>query len=433
LRDILRIGVPLIGGHLAQFAIGLTDTVMMGWYGVEGLAALVLGSSIFFVFFLMGSGFAWAVMPMVAAADDDEQTIRRVTRMGLWLSTLFGLCCLPLFWFSAPLLLMLGQEPALAAMAQEYLRITGPAILPALGVMVLKSYLAALERTAIVFWITVAAAALNVVVNYVFIFGNWGAPELGVAGAAWASVSVQVISLVGALIYARAVLPEHDLFRRLWRPDFEIMRQVARLGVPIGLTNLSEVGLFAASAILVGWLGAVPLAAHGIALQCATATFMIHLGLSNAATVRAGQAFGRRDRAHLRRGAMVIFLASLGVAALTILAFLSFPEPLIALFLSPDEPDRAAIIALGVTLLAMAAFFQLADGAQVIALGLLRGVQDTTVPMLMAAVSYWPVGLGSALLLGFTFELGAVGVWAGLVIGLSCAAALMLVRFWRSA
>ncbi|MGX9354919.1 MATE family efflux transporter [Roseobacteraceae bacterium S113] len=433
LSDIARIGGPLIGGHLGQFAIGLTDTVMMGWYGVESLAALVLGSSLFFVFFLTGSGFAWAVMPLVAAASGDEQAIRRITRMGLWLSTLFAVACLPIFWFSAPLLRGLGQDAALASDAQIYLRIVGPAILPALGVMAIKSYLAALERTAIVFWITVLAVVVNGVVNYALIFGNWGAPELGVAGAAWASVAVQMVSFVGVVVYARRILPEHDLFRRLWRPDFEVMARVLRLGVPIGLTNLSEVGLFAASAVLMGLLGTIPLAAHGIALQLATATFMVHLGLSNAATVRAGQAFGRGDRAHLRRGAWVVICASLAMAAVTIVVFLSIPEFLVGLFLSADEPNRVEVIGLGVGLLAMAALFQLADGAQVMALGLLRGVQDTTVPMVMAAVSYWPIGLGAAWLLGIEGSYGHIGVWAGLVIGLSCAALMMMTRFWRRA
>ncbi|MCH2165323.1 MAG: MATE family efflux transporter [Marinovum sp.] len=430
LRDIFRIGVPLIGGHLAQFAIGLTDTIMIGWYGVEELAALVLGSSMFFLIFLVGSGFAWAVMPLVAAAHD-AQTIRRVTRMGLWLSTLFGVLCIPIMWFASPLLQMMGQETALADDAQIYLRILGPAVLPALGVMVLKSYLAALERTAVIFWITILAAAVNAGMNYALIFGNWGAPELGIVGAAWASVSVQIVSLIGVVVYARLILPEHGLFARLWRPDFDVMGQVARLGVPIGLTNLSEAGLFAASAILMGWIGTVPLAAHGIVLQCATASFMVHLGLSNAATIRAGQAFGRNDREHLRRGAVMIIAASLTVGILTICVFLGLPEPLISLFLAEDEPNRQAILFLGTGLLAMAALFQLTDGAQVLALGLLRGIQDTTLPMVMAAISYWPIGLGSALLLGFTLDFGHLGVWAGLVLGLGCAAVSMMIRFWR--
>lgn len=435
MRATLRIGLPLIGGHLAQFVIGLTDTVMMGWYGVEALAALVLGSTVFFTIFLMGSGFAWAVMPLVASAEaeEDEVTIRRVTRMGMWLSVLFGLAFLPLFWFSAPVLEALGQTPALAAEAQNYLRITGVAVIPALLVMVMKSYLAALERTAVVFWITAIAALANILANYMLIFGNWGAPELGVAGAAWASMVVQVISLAGVLIYARATLPEHSLFQRLWRPDFDVMARVTRMGVPIGLTNLAEVGLFAASSIMMGWLGTIALAAHGIVLQVATAAFMVHLGLSNAATVRAGNAFGRRDGAHLTRGAWTVIALSGGMAAVTIVIFLALPAPLINLFLAETEPDRAAILEIGIALMAMAALFQLADGAQVLALGLLRGIQDTTVPMIMAAISYWGLGLSAAWVFGFALGWGGAGVWFGLVIGLAAAAVMMMTRFWSRA
>ena len=435
MRATLRIGLPLIGGHLAQFVIGLTDTVMMGWYGVEALAALVLGSTVFFVIFLMGSGFAWAVMPLVASAEaeEDEVTIRRVTRMGMWLSVLFGLAFLPLFWFSAPVLIALGQDPALAADAQIYLRITGIAVIPALLVMVMKSYLAALERTSVVFWITAIAALGNGLANYMLIFGNWGAPELGVAGAAWASMVVQVISLMGVVIYARTTLPEHNLFQRLWRPDFDVMARVTRMGVPIGLTNLAEVGLFAASSIMMGWLGTIALAAHGIVLQVATAAFMVHLGLSNAATVRAGNAFGRRDSAHLKRGAWTVIALSGTMAALSIIIFLTLPTPLINLFLAENEPDRAAILEIGIGLMAMAALFQLADGAQVLALGLLRGVQDTTVPMIMAAISYWGLGLSAAWVFGFVLGWGGTGVWFGLVIGLAAAAVMMMTRFWSKA
>ena len=435
MRSTLRIGLPLIGGHLAQFVIGLTDTVMMGWYGVEALAALVLGSTVFFVIFLMGSGFAWAVMPLVASAEaeEDEVTIRRVTRMGMWLSVLFGLAFLPLFWFSAPVLIALGQDPALAADAQIYLRITGIAVIPALLVMVMKSYLAALERTSVVFWITAIAALGNGLANYMLIFGNWGAPELGVAGAAWASMVVQVISLMGVVIYARTTLPEHNLFQRLWRPDFDVMARVTRMGVPIGLTNLAEVGLFAASSIMMGWLGTIALAAHGIVLQVATAAFMVHLGLSNAATVRAGNAFGRRDSAHLKRGAWTVIALSGTMAALSIIIFLTLPTPLINLFLAENEPDRAAILEIGIGLMAMAALFQLADGAQVLALGLLRGVQDTTVPMIMAAISYWGLGLSAAWVFGFVLGWGGTGVWFGLVIGLAAAAVMMMTRFWSKA
>ncbi|MFA3916112.1 MATE family efflux transporter [Ruegeria hyattellae] len=431
-RAIAVLGVPLIGGHLAQFAIGLTDTVMLGWYGVEALAAVTLASSYFFVLFLLGAGFAMAVMPMVAtaAAEEDETSIRRITRMGLWLSMLFFVVALPLLWWSYPILLLMGQEPAVAETAATYLRVAGWGLLPALLVMVLKSYLAALERTQVVFWITIAAAVTNAVTNYALIFGNWGAPELGVIGAAIASVLTQIVSLLAVVVYAVRVLPEHELFRRFWRPDWEMFARVFRLGVPIGLTMLSEVTMFASSALMMGWLGAIPLAAHGIALQLASATFMVHLGLSNAATIRAGNAYGRKDRAHLARGALVVTIMSLAISAVAVTLFLVFPEQLISLFMEADDPHRGQILLIGTGLLAVAALFQTVDGAQVIALGVLRGVQDTTGPMVIAALSYWLVGIPASYMLGFQMGWGGVGVWSGLVLGLACAAVLLMTRFW---
>ncbi|WP_425045561.1 MATE family efflux transporter [Primorskyibacter sp. S87] len=431
-RAISKLGLPLIGGHLAQFAIGLTDTVMLGWYGVEALAAVTLAGSYFFVFFLMGSGFGWAVMPMVAAAEakGDQTSIRRATRMGLWLSLAFATLVMPVFWWSESILLALGQGADVAARAGQYLRIGGWGIIPALLVMVLKSYLAALERTQIVLWITVAAAVVNAIVNYALIFGNWGAPELGVVGAAIATVATQLVSLGAVIFYAVRSLPEHSLFQRFWRPDWEMLGSVFRLGVPIGLTNLSEVSLFAASTMMMGWFGTIPLAAHGITLQLTSATFMVHVGLSNAATIRAGNAFGRRDRAHMGKGAIVVTMMSLVTAALTIFCFLVWPEPLLSLFMDNADPDRPEILRIGAGLLAVAALFQLVDGAQVIALGLLRGVQDTAVPMVIAALSYWAVGIPVSYLMGFVWEWQGVGVWLGLVCGLACAGILLMWRFW---
>jgi MATE family multidrug resistance protein len=432
-RAVLTLGLPLIGGHLGQVAIGVTDTVMLGWYSVEALAAVTLASTYFFVFFIFGSGFAWAVMPMVAsfAAKEDDASIRRATRMGLWLSLAFGLAVMPLMVWSAPILRQLGQGEAVAVTAGAYLGVAGWGILPALIVMVLKSYLAALERTQVVFWITVLAAAVNVLANYAFIFGNWGAPELGAVGAAVASLATQVVSLVAVVLYILLVVPRHRLFVRLWRSDGQMLARVFTLGWPIGLTGLSEVGLFAASAVMMGWLGTVPLAAHGIAVQLASLTFMVHLGLSNVATIRAGNAMGRRDPAHLGRGALVVTVMSVTLAVLTIAAFVGWPEPLISLFMQRDEPARADILAVGVGLLVMAGLFQLVDGAQAIALGLLRGMQDTRVPMLIAAFSYWVIGVPCSYVLGFVLGLEGIGVWAGLGIGLGAAALLLNLRFWR--
>ncbi|MBW4963214.1 MATE family efflux transporter [Sulfitobacter sp. CW3] len=434
-RAIAVMGLPLVGGHLGQVAIGVTDTVMMGWYSVEALAAVTLASTYFFVLLIFGSGFAWGVMPMVAAfeAEGDETSLRRATRMGLWLSLGFACLSLPLMIWSRPVMALMGQEPALAEMVGQYLAIAGWGIIPALLVMVLKSYLAALERTQVVFWITIVSAIANVLANYAFIFGNWGAPELGIRGAALASLASNSVALLAVVFYVLKALPEHQIFVRLWRPDWDMLARVFRLGLPIGFTGLSEVGLFAASAVMMGWLGTVALAAHGIALQLASMTFMVHLGISNVATIRAGNAYGRRDPEHLAKGAITGTAMSICIAALTIVAFVAWPEPLIDLFMQKSEPARAQILVVGTGLLAMAALFQLVDGAQAVALGLLRGVQDTKIPMILAGISYWVVGIPASYLLGFTLGLDGIGVWLGLVVGLGVAAILLNLRFWGPA
>lgn len=433
-RALATLGLPLIGGHLAQMAIGVTDTVMLGWYGVEALAAVTLSSTYFFVLFIFGSGFAAAVMPMVATfhAEGDETSIRRAARMGLWLSFGFGILALPLMIFSAPILRLMGQQEPVVVLGAQYLAVAGWGIVPALFVMVLKSYLAALERTRVVFWITVLAAVTNAFVNYALIFGNWGAPELGVTGAAIASVTTQFVSLIGVVLYVRIAVPEHDLFRRLWAADWDMLIRVFQLGWPISVTILSEVGLFAASAVMMGWLGTVALAAHGVASQLAALTFMVHLGLSNAATVRAGNALGRADAPHLARGAMVVTVISLVFSIVTVALFFLFPEFFIGIFILEDDPARLEILRIGVGILFMAGLFQLVDGTQAIALGVLRGVQDTRVPMIYAAVSYWGIGVPCSYLLGFVLGFEGIGVWAGLGIGLGVAAILLNWRFWRT-
>lgn len=435
-RALLLLAFPLIGSHVAQMLLQVTDTIMLGWYGVEELAAGVLGTSSFFMVFMLGSGFAHAVMPMAAAAlgRKDETQVRRDARMGMWLSIGYGIVTLPVFWWSEDLLLALGQQPQIAALGQDYMRIAALGLIPALLVMVLKSFLAAMERAQVVLWVTLAGVGVNVVLNWFLIFGNGGAPELGIRGAAVASVAVQVLSLI---VLALWVTLHRDfrrfrLFQNFWRRD-AALKQVWRLGWPIGLTSLMEGGLFHAVALMMGWIGTVELAAHGIALQITAATFMMHVGLSNAATVRAGRAEGAGDAQRLRDGAWVALLVSQGLGLFVIAAFLLVPEPLVRLFLDETNPRAAQIIAYGSVLLGMAALFQVADAAQVMALGLLRGIRDTRVPMVIAIICYWGIGMPAAYLLAFKAGMGGVGLWTGLVIGLSLTAIALLYRFWRRA
>ncbi|SHJ41438.1 multidrug resistance protein, MATE family [Palleronia salina] len=431
LRRITVLGLPLIGSHLSQFAIQLTDTVMLGRYDIEVLAAQVLAATFFFILLIFGSGFGWAVMPLVAeaAARGDETVVRRATRMALWLTGGFALACLPLLLGAGPILRALGQAPALSQMAADYLWIQGWSIVPALGIMVLKSTLAGIERTQVVLWATVAAVVVNALANYALIFGNWGAPELGIRGAAIASLVSTALSCAVMVAYTARAMASYAVFANFWRVDRAILARVFRLGLPIGLTSVAEVSLFSASSVMMGWLGAIPLAAHGIALNITSAVFMVHIGLSNVATIRAGNALGRGDGPDLRRGARAVVAVSLVFALVCVALFLLLPRPMIAAFLDPADPAYGQVMRLAVAMLAAAALFQLVDALQVMALGLLRGVQDTQVPMLLAVISYWVVGVPVAYLLGFTLGLGGIGVWLGLAAGLAVAGVLMMRRF----
>ncbi|MCA8967779.1 MAG: MATE family efflux transporter, partial [Planctomycetes bacterium] len=229
-----------------------------------------------------------------------------------------------------------------------------------LWAMVLNSYLASMERTQVVLWITLAGLPLNIALNYALIFGHFGAPELGVRGAAIASVTTQGVTLAAILAYA-LWLPQTRpiaLMKRFWRPDWPAFRAILRLGLPVGLTLVAEIGMFVGSNIMMGWFGTVALAAHGIALQIASITFMFQLGISNAATIRAGQAQGRGDGAMMRDAAKVVIWIATGFGVLTSLLFIALPGPLVSLYLDPANPDSAAILSLATVLMFWAALFQ---------------------------------------------------------------------------
>ncbi|MDQ7081348.1 MAG: MATE family efflux transporter [Paracoccaceae bacterium] len=432
-KATLTLGLPIIGAHLAQLAVGMTDTVMVGWYGVTQLAAVTLATSVFFIFFIVGSGFAMAVMPMVATAsgEGDERQVRRITRMGLWISLVYCALLMPVLWNYQALMLLMGQKSEIAALGQDYMRIAQWGMIPMMLVMVLKSMLSALERPNWVLWGTIIGALANALFDWVLIFGHWGAPELGVRGAAIASVGTSsiVFLVLAAYTTMQRDLSRFTIFSRLWRPDWPAFAEVFRLGWPIGLTMLAEVGLFSTSALMMGWLGTRELATHGIVIQIATFSFMIYLGLANVATIRVGRALGRRDGIGLWRAAMMVTILQLGLSALFSLVFLLAPEPLIRLFLDSDKPASAEIVAYGRGLLVLAALFQVFDGLQVVYLWILRGLKDTRVPMIGAVIAYWAVGVAASYGLAFRLGFGGYGVWAGLVIGLSLASAFMVLRF----
>lgn len=436
LTATLLLGLPLVGTHVSRMLIGVTDTVLIGRYGVDELAALVLATSYFFILTMLGSGYALGLMGVIAnaRARGDSAELRRATRMALWVSVLHSAAMVPLLWWSGPILAALGQEPQVAALGQEWLRVMIPAMPAVLAGMVFQSYIAVLGRPNLVLVVTVIGLPINALLNWLLIFGHWGLPELGVRGSGLASLSVNWMQLA-ALAACAGWLPEgraFHLFQRLWRPDWPAFRAILGLGLPIGLTLVAETGMFTGANVLMGWFGTVPLAAHGIALQISGLTFMVHLGISNAATIRVGAAHGAGDDGAVRQAALAAILLSAVFALVPMSAFLLIPEALTGLYLSPSDPRAPQIVALAAVLMIYAGMFQLVDAMQAIALGILRGVQDTRVPMWLAIFSYWMVGLPAGWVFAFPLGMGPPGLWLGLLVGLSAAAAMLMARFWRS-
>lgn len=435
LKDTLAIGMPLAATQLAHMAIGVTDTVMVGWLGAPQLAALTLATQSFFMVLMFGTGFAQAVLPLAAGARgaDDVRGVRRSVRMGLWVLGIYGIAALALLSQTERFLLVIGQDAQAAADAQIYMGIAMWALLPALGIMGLRSFLVVIDKAHVVLWATILMAFANAALNWVLIFGHLGFPALGIRGAAVATLGCNLVGFTVLALYSavQAQARAYELFVRFWRPDWPAFGEVVRLGWPIGATIIAEVALFYASSLMMGWLGVIQLAAHGIALQLASVTFMIPLGLANAATMRVGLALGRGDTVNLARAAATVQVLSAIIASAAALVFWLFPEPLISLFLDESNTNTETVLAAGVPLLAVAAAFQLVDALQAVGAGLLRGLKDTRVPMVIAIVAYWGIGLPAGYLLAFVAGYGGPGIWAGLAFGLAGAAVMMNWRFSR--
>jgi multidrug resistance protein, MATE family len=434
-RATVMLGLPLIGAQLAQMAINTTDVVMLGWLGVTQLAAGVLATQMFFIFYIFGAGFTNAVMPIAAHAQGrgDAAGVRRSVRMGLWVVALYSAVVMVPLWNAETILVGLGQDAELSRLAGEYMHVAQWGMFPALVIMGLRSFFTVIGRAQIILWATLSGALLNAILNYAFIFGHFGAPALGVVGAAVGSLGTNLLIAAVLIIYSRAkpAFRVYDLYVRLWRPDWDAFFDVLRLGLPISMTIIAEIGLFMMASLMMGWLGTIPLAAHGIAVQLAGIAFMIPLGLSHAATVRIGQAHGRNDLDGLDRAAKAALVIAAAVSVTGAVLFWLIPDLLIGLFLEDADPQSADVARVAIPLLAVAAAFQVADSLQVVGSGLLRGLKDTRIPMIMALFSYWIVGLSGAYVFGFLFGFGGVGIWTGLALGLASAALLMNWRFHR--
>lgn len=430
---LMLLGWPLVVAQLARSALFTTDLILTRWLGAEALAATGLATAFYNPILLLGIGIAGAVAPLAAQAlgRRDIRDMRRVVRQGLWVSIALGLLILPVLWQVRPIMSLLGQDPAVIALCEGFIHACAFMIFPAMGLTVLQSFLAAHGDTRIILWVTLLGVVFNAGLNWLLMFGNLGFPRLELVGAGitTAAVNFLMFGITLAYILRHRRYRRYHLLGRFWRADWSRFFKVVLLGLPIGLTLLAEVGLFAAAGFLMGKLGTSELAAHIAALQWASLAFMIPLGLGQATTVRVGNAHGRGDHEGVRRAGWTALSVGLGFSILASLVFFLFPNALIRVFLDPADPANVIPLTLAASYLLIAALFQLVDGAQAIAAAILRGLSDTKVPMLVAIIGYWVIGFSTSWLFGFVFGWRGLGIWLGLAAGLAVVAVVLASRF----
>lgn len=436
-RATLALALPLILANLAQSVIHATDLIFLGRLGANELAAASLAINLLMPFLLFGLGLLAAVSPMVAAERGRKlhsvRDVRRTVRQGMWLAVMLCIPCWLILWQAEPILRAMGQEADLSRDAALFLRILMWGLLPTFLQLVLRNFAAAIERpgwgTAVLF----GAILINAALGWALIFGHFGMPKMGLAGAALASALANLFLFVAMATVVQTLHPfrRYAIFGRFWRADWDRFRSLTTLGLPIGITLAFEVTVFAAAVFLMGLIDRASIAAHAIALQIAAFSFMVPMGIAQAATVRVGLAYGARDHAAIHRAGWLAFAMGVGFMACMALTLVLIPRALVGVFIDVGDAKNAEVVALAVSFLGVAALFQIVDGAQVVGAGVLRGLQDTRWPMIFAAIGYWVVGMGIAVLLAFPLQMRGLGVWLGLASGLAFVAVLMLARWMR--
>ncbi len=435
IRATLILAAPVVLTQVAHISMGFVDTVMVGRLGPAELAGVALGSTMFFTATIFCMGVIMAVGPMVAQAygAGDGDPIGRSVRQGLWMSAALTIPASLFVWFAEPFLYLLDQDPVTIAKTVSYLQAIFWGIFPFIGFTALRSFSEAVFRPRPITWIALFGVLVNIASNYALMYGNWGFPELGLAGTGWASTIALWTNFILVILYValKKDFATYHIFSRLGRPDPRYFLRLLKIGSPIGVSMGIEMSLFMIAVMMMGWIGSEQLAAHQVAIQCASFTFMIPLGIGMASTVRVGHAVGAADSKGVYRAGMAGLILSFAFMLMAAMLFWLAPRAVISLYLDLDSAANGPVIEIAVGLLGIAAVFQVFDGIQVSAMGALRGLKDTRVPMLLALFSYWPVGLTTAYVLAFPLEMGEKGLWWGLVTGLATAAILILGRFLK--
>lgn len=429
-RATFTLALPLMAGQVSQMLMGLADTYMIGQVGTIELAAATLAHSILFVPLMLGIGVAIAVSVRTSQARGagNPAQAKSALRDGFLISLIVGSITLAVSWASLPLLSYLGQDPGVVKRMTGFYLLVSASMTPAMIGMAVRSHSDGMARPWPVFWIILAGVFLNVFLNWIFIEGNWGAPEMGLEGAGLATLLARLASMAGAMAWCRCSPSLRDWSPRRWflKPQRHELADFWKVAWPASLQVSAEGSAFIAAAFFIGNLGAAELAAHTVAIQCVATTFMIPLGISMALTVQVGESKGAQTWSRMRPIVLSGWLMGLAVSMFFVVIFLTFRLQLAESFLHEDGP-----IAIAVGLLGIAAVFQIADHSQILSSGVLRGVDDVKKPALIMFSAYWLLGMPIGIYLGFQQGMGAQGIWWGLCIGLILTALLLAGRAWR--
>jgi MATE family multidrug resistance protein len=435
-RDLLRLAAPLIFTSLGQMAVLTSDVIMLGRLSKDALAAAAVGNAVYYFAWLIGGGPVSAVPPMIAhiigARPRDRAGVRASVRMGFWAVLLLAGPLVGMLCFTGPILSMLGQPRAIAADAGRYVAILAFGLPFSLGFQVLRNFAAALGHPRVSVWVTVMTVVLNVALAYALIFGHFGAPRLGLRGCAMASVCALSFSFVAMLVVIHLTpdLRPYRLFRRFARPAWTKLKEIFVLGLPIGMTMMFEAMLFNCMTLVMGTFGATTLAAHQIAMNVPSITFMAPLGIAMAATIQVGKAAGAGDQAGVRRAGYTAMAMATAFMSLTGVLLALFPRTIAGLYFDAHATGAAEVIALAVVYLRVAAAFQVFDALQVVGALTLRGLKDARMPLILAGASYWLVGAPICIGLGVGLHMQGLGVWIGMAVALAAAAGAMCARFY---
>jgi MATE family multidrug resistance protein len=428
ISQTLHLAIPVVLTQLGAVAMGIVDTIMVGRLGPEPLSAVALGNALSFTVIIVCLGTLTALDPMVSQAFGagrfDE--CGRAMHHGAFLALALALPTMAILAFAKPLLRLLGQSPTLVESAGSYVHAIIWSVVPFLLFTVLRQFMQGISRARPAMTVMLLANVLNILANWILIYGNLGAPALGSTGAAWATTicRLAMFLMLAVYVFSRSHLRPYLTHLPPWPPDRALLTRLLHLGLPAGSQFGLEVGVFACVSMLMGWLGTLQLAGHQIALNLCSTTFMVPLGFSATAAVRVGQALGRQDVAAARRAAFTSFALGVGFMGLAATAFATVPQFFVGIY--TDDPE---LLQMGVSLLLIGAVFQLSDGTQTIAIGALRGAADTRVSMLVAGIAYWLVALPLGYVLAFPLGWGPRGLWWGLTAGLTLVAVTLATRF----